>query len=466
MKKTLNINLAGYPFTIDDDAYNLLKDYLDTIRYAFETQEDTEDLASDIESRIAEILVEKENGKFRIINKEEVSEVIERIGRPSEFIEVEETQINTEPHIENPDETIHPKSSSENHDTTPPPYDPSKYSKNPFVRKRIFRDPQGAMLGGVCAGIAAYLHIDVTVVRLLTVLLFFLSATTVAIIYIILWIVIPEAHTPLQRMQMLGEDTTVENIGKTVTENYKEKNPDNITQPKTGPAGFLSTVLSIFIKILIFLGLLIALPLLLAFTVGLIGCIIAVFVFLVAMGGGVFSGPDGWFDSSAEGLMVFYILLAVIGGIITIGIPVWLFFRMLWNKKDNSKSHYSSKYQPVLLAVWLCGLALLSIFSVQAVKKGQEIDRWEHSRWKIKKEKLKKVDNMNEDDIEGVTINENGITFQTKEGEIRVVTKETEQKIETDSLNNQTDSSIEHMGEKIISIDTVNVEQVIVDSLK
>ena len=48
MKKTLNINLAGYPFTIDEDAYNLLKDYLDTIRYAFETNDDTAELAADI----------------------------------------------------------------------------------------------------------------------------------------------------------------------------------------------------------------------------------------------------------------------------------------------------------------------------------------------------------------------------------------------------------------------------------
>lgn len=457
MKKTLNINLAGYPFTIDDDAYNLLKDYLDTIRYAFETQEDTEDLASDIESRIAEILVEKENGKFRIINKEEVSEVIERIGRPSEFIEVEETHINTEPHIENPDETIHPKSSSENHDTTPPPYDPSKYSKNPFVRKRIFRDPQGAMLGGVCAGIAAYLHIDVTVVRLLTVLLFFLSATTVAIVYIILWIVIPEAHTPLQRMQMLGEDTTVENIGKTVTGNYRSEDKENqeFDQSNRFPK-FISAALSIFVKCLIIIGLIIASPLLFALALVAFCCFVALF----AIGVGLYTGT--MFDTVPEGQMVFYILLAVIGGAITLGIPLWLFIRMFWRKNEYSPNPSARR---ALLIVWVCGIALLAVFTVKAVKKEQEIDRWEHSRWKIKKEKLKKVDNMNEDDIEGVTINEKGITFQTKEGEINVVTKESATEATTEISEFKTDSVINQTERKGLIVDSVKTEKIINDTI-
>ena len=90
MKKTFNINLAGYPFIIDDDAYNMLKDYLDTIRYAFDSSEDTGELAADIESRIAEILIEKNNGTHKIITLDDVSKVLERIGKPSDFIEIKE----------------------------------------------------------------------------------------------------------------------------------------------------------------------------------------------------------------------------------------------------------------------------------------------------------------------------------------------------------------------------------------
>ena len=406
MKPTLNINLAGYPFTIDDDAYRLLKDYLDTIRYAFDTKEDTEDLATDIESRIAEILIEKEEGGVRIVTIEEISKVIERIGKPSQFIEIDEENI--EIHKDRP--------SPENEQVvTPPPYDPSKYSRNPFVRKRIFRDPQNAMIGGVCAGIAQYLHIDVTIVRLITILLFFLSASTVAIVYIILWIVVPEAHTPIQRMQMMGEDTTIENIGKTVTGNYQENgNRENSSEYKSGVAGFLSTVLSIFIKILIFLGILIAVPLLIALSAGLIGCIIAVFIIGIAIFGGITEGAYGWFDSTLEGQFVFFILLAVIGGIITLGIPLWLLFRMLWNKKDNSRPpHYNPANQRIMLIVWLCGIALLSVFTVKAVKKGHQIDSLE---WGVNLENINELNQIDTEEIENVNIKKSGIIIESKDG--------------------------------------------------
>ena len=458
MKQTLNINLSGYPFTIDDDAYQLLKDYLDTIRYAFETQEDTEDLASDIESRIAELLIEKENGNRRIVTRDEISRVIERIGKPSEFIEVDETQINVEnPRHENQDEPVNEKHSTECLNPTPPPYEKIKFSRNPFVRKRIFRDPQNAMLGGVCAGLAAYLHIDVTVVRLITVLLFFLSATTVAIIYIILWIVVPDARTPLQRMQMFGEDTTVENIGKTVTGNYNEENQNYDQDSRTRFPKFISAALSFFVTCLIIIGLIIASPLLFALAVVAFCCFIALFAIAV----GLYTGT--MFDTALEGQMVFFILLAVIGGAITLGIPLWLFIRRFWRKKEFAPN---PSVRRSLLIVWVCGIALLSVFTVKAVKKGQQIERWENSRWKINKEKLKKVDTMDEKDIEGVTINENGITFQTKNGDMDVVTKEKVKEISEENKEVKEDTVKSVAQEKIIIEDSGKTEVIVNDTIK
>lgn len=463
MKKTLNINLAGYPFTIDDDAYKLLKDYLDTIRYAFETQDDTEDLASDIETRIAEILMENEGDNFKIVTLQEITAVIERIGKPSEFIELEETiQVEEEPGVvdtscEETENTDKP---------TPPPYESSRLSRNPFVRKRIFRDPQNAMLGGVCAGLAQYLHIDVTIIRLMTVLLFFLSASTVAIVYIILWIVVPEARTPLQRMQMMGEDATVENIGKTVTGVFQENNTSTTLQPKTGFGGFLSTILSIFIKILIFLGLLIAIPLLIALSAGLIGCIIAVFVIGVAIASGISDGAYGWFNSTLEGQFVFFILLAVIGGIITVGIPVWLLFRMLWKKKDNSSiNSYNPNNQRILLISWLCGIALLSVFTVKAVKKHHDIDIQE---WGANMERISELNHLDIDDIENVNIKKGGITIKSKNGkkyEIAngrvTIDNELEEKIVTDK-----DTVAGAQKEVIINTDTLLLEKVVKENVK
>lgn len=398
MKKTLNINLAGYPFIIDEDAYNLLKDYLDTIRYAFETSEDTGELATDIEGRIAEILIEKENGMTRIVTLEEISKVIERIGKPSEFIEVNETIVSDAYKKANNDyEEIKEEILS------PPPYEPKWISKNPFARKKLFRDPQGAMIGGVCAGFAQYIHIDVTIIRLLTILLFFLSASTVAIVYIILWIVVPEARTPLQRMQMQGEDPTVENIGKTVTDNYSDGSNQDISS-KSG----LSKVFSILMKCLIILGLTIAIPLLIALGVGLLGCIIAAFVIGLQI---VANNAEGsFFDSVLEGQLVFYILLAVIGGTITLGIPLWLFVRSFLGKKV---SHTTPTNRRIMLIIWLGGIALLSVFTVKAVRKTHQIN---HQEWGINREMMKQLEKIESEDIANIRIENGGIIIESKDG--------------------------------------------------
>ena len=408
MKKTLNINLAGYPFTIDEDAYHLLKDYLDTIRYAFETNQDTEDLASDIESRIAEILLENEAGRVKIVSLDEISKVIERIGKPSDFIEVEEN-------FSSQDGRNTEEVKVEQEQITPPPYNPQNHSRNPFVRKRLFRDPQNSLLGGVCSGLAYYLHIDVTIIRLIAVLLFFLSASTVAIVYIILWIVVPDAATPLQRMQMMGEDPTMENIGRTVTETHQDGGSSNNPANNETPKGFLATLFSIFTKCLIILGLVIAVPLLVAFALGLVGCVIAVIILAAIILGGV--SPDVSFGSNSEEVLAVFILLAVIGGIITLGIPLWLLVRNVWKKKDTNPNPAGNR---ALLIVWLCGIALLSVFTVKAVKKGRQIDH--NPNWGIYLEQLEGVD-IDEEDVESVKVNPNGVIITDKTGKTVIINR-------------------------------------------
>ena len=465
MKKTLNINLAGYPFTIDEDAFNLLKDYLDTIRYAFETNDDTVELADDIETRIAELLISYEAGGIRIVTLNEVKQVIDRIGKPSEFIEVNDSHDSSETLKIDVSENIDENIKEENHKdnpVTPPPYDPNLNSRNPFVRKRIFRDPQNAMLGGVCSGLAAYLHIDPTIIRLITVVLFFLSATTVAIIYIVLWIVVPEANTPLQRMQMMGENPTVENIGKKLTENYQEPDKSPYSgNNKNNVTSFLSSVLSIFVKCLIFFGLFIAILLLIAFGAAFLGCAIAIFV----IGIGLVSG--GMFDSVAEGLMVLYILFAVIGGSITLGIPSWLFLKKFWKKKDYTPNPYN---QRALLIAWLCGIALVAVFSVKAVKQARKVEYYD---WKDRLERLEELNNTSRKNIDKIQLTtDGGVTVDTKDGKsiniskgkVTIDTKVTEE--QSDTIVDTSDS-LDATKESIkINRDSINIEEVIVDSLK
>lgn len=431
MKKTFNINLAGYPFVIDDDAFNLLKDYLDTIRYAFDTKDDTEDIAADIESRIAEILLESSSGNPRIINLQEISNVIERIGKPSDFIEIddsmnikEEKGSRSSDHNPLNDGNVKDEVKSEeivieeNVSPTPPPYNPEDFSRNPFVRKRLFRDPQNSLLGGVCSGLAAYLNMDPTIIRLLTVVLFFLSATTVAIVYIVLWIVVPPANTPLQRMRMRGESPTMENIGKSVTENYngqdRGENPGEYAQPQ----GFLSNLVSILSKCLIIFGLIIGIPLLIALALGFVGCLVAVFVLFIVIAGGVSDGAFWMFNNNSEEVLAVYILLAVIGGIITVGIPLFLLVKKLWKKNDTELSPTNRRS---LLVIWLCGIALLAVFCVKATRKAHDMDRWRHNV-----EQLEDISIFNEKSIENFDINEEGVTITTKKGNKISITKDGE----------------------------------------
>lgn len=464
MKKTININLAGYPFTIDEDAYSLLKDYLDTIRYAFVTQEDTEDLAADIEARIAEILLEKEDRGFRIVTIDEISRVIERIGQPSDFIDLdqgmefkenisESNEINdfdrredeeVEIKIEESPSTQRPDGQSSG-SATPPPYNGTKNYWNTFTRKRLFRDPQNSMLGGVCSGLAHYLKIDVTIVRLLAVLLFFLSASTVTIVYIILWIVVPAAQTPLQRLQMMGEDPTVENIGKTVTENFQDKAETREANCSNGNySGFLSTAFSVFVKFLIVLGLIVAIPLIVAFGIGFIGCVIAVFIIGLAFLGGFSSGPDGMFDSVNECLLVFYILLAVIGGLITLGVPLWLFFSSVWKKKNRE----NASSRKTMLVVWLCGIALLSVFTVKAVKRGRILDKMDRL------ELYERLENMNigEDGTDQV-IDEEGVEIKDRNGKRVIINKGgVSVEIEESTVTTETTDSLSMVENRIDTI--------------
>lgn len=407
MKKTININLGGFPFLIDEDAFKLLNDYLDTIRYAFQTDEDTDELATDIENRIAELFIENDPEGRKIVNINEVSKVIERIGKPNEIIDIEEEisplmnddKINEEVKIE---ENI-----------TPPPVDPHvQYSRNPFARKKIFRDPQNAMLGGVCAGLAVYLNIDPIIIRLIIIILFFLSASTIAIAYIILWIVMPEASTPLQRMQMYGKDPTVENIGKTVTENFMDQNigsVNNSSKNKSGFEGFISNIFSIFVKIMIILGILIGAPILLALLFVIIIFIIALF----ATGGALigyglfgdsinFSGPNG-------GTMVIYLILIAIGATITIGVPFYLLIRLAFKKNNNNLSQINRR---LILILWFIGISLTAIFTVKSVKLSKHLD------YDIFKSKIEKIDDIiiENKNVENLQFNEDGIIVKKKDG--------------------------------------------------
>lgn len=339
MTKTVNINLAGTPFTIDEPAYRMLEEYLDTLQEVCDNAGQPE-TAADIEQRIAEIFSEQFSPAPGIIGLRDVEKVIARIGSPGEIVDIE---IETDGEQATVREKVH---------TTPPPL------VSVPMKKRFFRDTRGKMLGGVCAGLAWYIGIDVVWVRLIAVALCFLSVSTMAIVYIILWIVVPEATTPLEQMQMMGMESTVSNVGKVVTENYP---PSPGIDPSSPGKRTASTLNEIFVWIAKFLvaalivaGIVIACSLLLALGLGLLACMICLVI-----------PPDNFNLTESFGAFQLRLLLGCIfGGTLFLGIPLILAVRALTNSLSKNKSTLSDRWKRGLLIAWIIGTVLCTAFAV------------------------------------------------------------------------------------------------------
>lgn len=190
MNRTITSNIAGTVFHIDEDAFRKLEQYLNEIRNFYAGQEGEEDIVSGIEERIGDIFRGKVKSGQSIITMSDVDAVIEVMGRPEAFEGEEDSE---------------PKARSS----------AKRVAGN---AKRLFRDPDSRVLGGVCSGVSHYLGINDPVWFRLAFLLTFIFAGTGLLLYIILWIVIPAAKTPSEKLEMKGENVTVDNISRTVSE--------------------------------------------------------------------------------------------------------------------------------------------------------------------------------------------------------------------------------------------------------
>jgi phage shock protein PspC (stress-responsive transcriptional regulator) len=178
MKKTITISLGGMVFCLEDEAFQQLENYLKRLEKRFSGNSDRREIMNDIEARMAEHFKDKYPDSDMVININEVNRVVEIMGEPSDFES-----------------------------------DEANKSFSNRSRKRLFRDPENRILGGVSSGIGYYWNIDPLIIRIL----FFVTALWGGgglFVYIILWIVLPEAHTAAERLEMTGEPVTAENIGK------------------------------------------------------------------------------------------------------------------------------------------------------------------------------------------------------------------------------------------------------------
>ena len=244
MKKNIQINLFGTLYNIDDDAYNLLEQYIDSMRRYFSNQDGGEEIADDIEHRVAELLWQKKQQGMEAVDIDSVKEIISQIGNPqdidgdaadagsavtdAEYVEAVETPVNEEKTTE----------------------------KGP--RRRLYRNPQDKVLGGVCSGLAEYVgRFDVVVWRLAFVVLTLILAPVtdffdlfggicfVPLIYVILCLIVPEAQTPEDRLRMKGDEVTPENINKEIINNTTQSTA--ATTRGSNGAGCLKVLVFIFL---------------------------------------------------------------------------------------------------------------------------------------------------------------------------------------------------------------------------
>jgi len=191
MNKTITSNIAGYVFHIDENAFDKLDAYLNTIRSYFKDSQGKDEIIADIEARLAEMLHEKIGDMKQVVSLEDVNQVIIIMGQPEAFID------------DDPESAGWTEQKSQPRDSE---------------SKRLFRDPDNKVIGGVCAGVSNYLGLgDAIWLRLALVVSFFFFGTGF-LLYLILWIIIPEAKTTADKLQMRGENVTVSNIEKRVNE--------------------------------------------------------------------------------------------------------------------------------------------------------------------------------------------------------------------------------------------------------
>lgn len=347
MKKNININMFGVIYAIDEDAYDLLKKYLENMRSYYSRRSGGEEIANDVESRVAELFADLKAQGVEAITIEHVEDIIKRIGDPQQMDE--EADVKSERVMDGGyAEAVEEKS----------------------VRK-LYRDPDDKILGGVISGFCHYLGIeDPVIARLLFLLLVFFSHAILVVVYAVCWALIPEAKTAEERLQMKGKRVTPNAINEELMQGVDRakkfvNDPEN--QRKAG--GCLATFVKIcFFSFLGFLALI--------FGSILLCVLVALFVSLGATVfgiGGVLMGlgvdPD---FVTMLGTVPTWIQWTFAGAtILVLAIPLFMLLHKLLSKPEKSMS---TGTVVTMIIVWILalGVAISTLIPIAANFADQE----------------------------------------------------------------------------------------------
>lgn len=347
MNQTLTVNISGIVFHIEVDAYDTLKNYLNKIKSYFNNSEEREEIMLDIESRIAELFSGMMSEKNQVITASDVENVINVMGKPEQYITEDEEQTQS-------------------------------FSNETYVKsdKKLFRNPDDRILGGVCSGLGAYIGLDTVWVRLFFVAAFFLGFGLLT--YIILWIVMPEAKTASDKLKMKGEPINIQNIGKKfeeeankVSENLKNVDTNKFTK-KAGSVleNIVGAIATIFTGIFNIVGKIL----------GVAFLIVGTFMMVVLLG--MLFGSKTIFSITSDGMFSFesqeffnlifvsqdQYYLAILGVLLVIGIPILTLIYLAIKLLFKIKMHYS-----VGLTMSILFVIGMSICALVGIKMGTEL---------------------------------------------------------------------------------------------
>lgn len=411
MKKNISINISGIIFHIEEDGYENLKRYLDSINRYFSTFEDSSEILADIESRIAEIFLSKLHDEKQVITNEDVNALMATMGSVNDFRAAEESteqDPDTGPEA-GPQTTYTPPrqlyrdqrrkilggvcAGLGNYFNVDPLWFrllfaallfaggftllvyalmwiiiPGSYTlEEPELRKKMFRDPESRIIGGVSGGVAAYFGADIVLIRLLFIILTITGGLGI-ILYLILWVCLPEARTITDKMQMQGEPVTLSNIESTIKRNLNIREGDSenlMTKILLFPFRVIGALLSALARIIEPLGdvirILVGVIIILAGLSLVFGIVVTAGVLLGLFTGGVIPAP--WFYGIHLPVDVFtraFPAWVALAGVVALLVPS-LFVILLGASVIAKKIVFRPAAGWALFAIFFISVAMLAV---------------------------------------------------------------------------------------------------------
>ena len=365
MKKNISINICGTIYAIDEDAYQLLENYLQSMKNYFRNEEGGDEIADDIEHRVAELLWEYKEQGMTAVNIETIKEIINKVGNPADIDDSAHTDANNAFTGEtNTNEGKENFFSSFGDETSVF----GKIKKN-ITTRRFYRNADNKMLGGICSGLADYFGVgDVNIWRLAVLVLSFVGwgfnmtifrhffifdminftfNFLIPLTYFVIWIVVPEAKTAEDKLRMQGMDVNPDNIREQVVSDSEVKETERVTT-ENNSSGCLKALLISF-------AILLMLPLFIAF----IAVLIAIFVACLFVFGGV-SMVSSIFPeivNLAEPINACgpALWVGLIAALLAVGIPINFFLGLF---KSNTKPLSPFKVAGTII-IWLLSIAVI-----------------------------------------------------------------------------------------------------------